>query len=98
MTSTATPVNQWQSKNPSWFGVPFIASIVALATGHGWWAIGLYLVSLLAASVAHPDMPFKRTAIYTIIAVPILTALFVLVMLMTGTWEVEYGPHPRNGG
>ena len=89
MTANVTPVNQWQSKNPLWFCVPFIASIVALITGHGWWALVLYVVSLIAASVAHPDMPFKRTSVWVIVAVPVLAVLFVLVMLMTGTWEAE---------
>ncbi|HIW90591.1 MAG TPA: hypothetical protein H9870_02870 [Candidatus Corynebacterium avicola] len=82
MTYDVTPVNQWQSKNPLWFCVPFIASLVALFTGHGWWALGLYLVSLLAASVAHPDMRFKRTVVWTIIALPVVAVVFVIVFLM----------------
>lgn len=87
MTANATPVNQWQSKNPLWFCVPFIASIVALFTGHGWWALGLYFVSLIAASVAHPEMPFKRTVVCLIIAVPVLAALFVIIVLMASGAE-----------
>lgn len=97
MTASATPVNQWQSKNPLWFCVPFIASIIAVFTGHGWWALGLYLVSLLAASVAHPEMPFKRTAVCVIIAVPIVAVLFILTMLMAGTWETEPVGVPYGG-
>ncbi|MGN0097281.1 MAG: hypothetical protein ACI38U_14610 [Corynebacterium sp.] len=83
MMANATPVNQWQSKNPLWFCVPFIASIVALFTGHGWWALGLYVLSLIAASVAHPDTPFKRTVLCVLIALPVLFGLFVLLALMS---------------
>ncbi|WP_145942631.1 hypothetical protein [Corynebacterium glyciniphilum] len=83
MDSSATPANQRQSKNPLWFIVPFVASIVVLFSGHPGWAILLYIVSLVAAAVAHPDMPFKRTAVCVIIAIPALFSLFVLLFLMS---------------
>lgn len=93
MAANATPVNQWQSKNPLWFIVPFVASVVVLFSGHPGWAILLYIVSLVAAAVAHPDMPFKRTAVCVIIAVPVLTVLFVILFLLAfGEQVVEYDP------
>ncbi|MGP5929731.1 hypothetical protein [Corynebacterium glyciniphilum] len=81
MSSEPAPAIQWQSKNPLWFIVPFVASIVVLFSGHPGWAILLYIVSLVAAAVAHPDMPFKRTAVCVIIAIPLLFGLFVLLFL-----------------
>lgn len=68
--------------------MPFIASFVALFTGHGWWALGLYLMSLLAASVAHPDMRFKRTVVWVIIALPVVAAVSIIVFLLAFGDEV----------
>lgn len=50
-------------------------------------------VSLIAASVAHPDMPFKRTVVCVLIAVPVLAVFFVIFFLMAfGEQVVEYEP------
>ncbi|WP_312978551.1 hypothetical protein [Corynebacterium sp.] len=65
-------------EEPLWFIAPFVASIVVLFSGHPGWALVLHAVTLVAAAVAHPDMPFKRTAVGVIIAAPIATVLLVL--------------------
>ncbi|MDN5682456.1 hypothetical protein [Corynebacterium glyciniphilum] len=71
-------MSQQQSKNPLWFIAPFVVSIVVLFSGDPGWALVLHAVALVAAAVAHSDLPFKRTAVGVIIAAPIAAVLLVL--------------------
>lgn len=88
MSTTATRARHWQSKNPLWFIVPFVASVVALIAGQPGWALLLYIVSLVAAGVAHPDMRFKWVTVGVLVAVPVLATLIVTLSLV----GVEDGP------